>query len=522
MPRLRASFPLGLALGAVAFSAEAQILCLPIDVINLQGVTLLSSETQDRLLLGYTGRCLGVAEFDEILQDVTMAYVDRGFVLARAYLPEQDLSDGSLDVAILEGSLAAIHVNGAREDRWMGMVFPGQVGKPVQLRNTEQGVDQIQSMPRWQAHVEYDAGDAPGETIMLVDAQTSKPFELRFTTNNRGDEATGRWVSGLSGDATQIFGLNDTVRFGLTHTLSPGPLSFEYAGDRNRSAHVGFAVPYGRWNFDFERRWSDYSLEVPGAVSPILTEGWTRGWTAQSKFLLDRDQDSLTHLRFDLSASQSANYIQGVLIESSSRKLSSLRATLSHEHRWDQARIDGAIWVEQGLFAFGAQDGRLSPPGSPDPQYTRVGLDAHYERFLSLEGGSLRLDATMAAQLSGDRLFGGQQFSIGGASTVRGTRIALARGSSGIFLRNEATYTPNGPPLPVFGQASLYAGLDWGAVAAQPDLNVAGGAALGSAVGLRTQAPHVTFDLSWQQVLGVSPGLQKPAGEAFAQIEFRF
>ena len=61
----------------------------------------------------FEGHCLGLAQINGVLQAVTLAYVRRGYVAARAYLPEQDLSAGVLRVAVVEGRLAGITMNGS-------------------------------------------------------------------------------------------------------------------------------------------------------------------------------------------------------------------------------------------------------------------------------------------------------------------------------------------------------------------------------------------------------------------------
>ena len=77
--------------------------CFAIKQINLVGATLLSAADQASILKPYSGQCLGVGQLNQLLKDITNHYLGRGYVTTRAYLPQQDLSTGHLQVLVVEG-----------------------------------------------------------------------------------------------------------------------------------------------------------------------------------------------------------------------------------------------------------------------------------------------------------------------------------------------------------------------------------------------------------------------------------
>lgn len=496
-----------------AGQGAAQVVCLPIDRIEVTGVTLFAAKERGLWTKEFEGRCLGLPEFDALIQRVTLAYVDQGFILSRAYLPEQDLSDGSLTVTVVEGQLSEITVNGKVDPRWMGMIFPGQIGKPVNIRPIEQGLDQIKTMPRWQASMEFEPAADAGGSVLAVTAAAKKPWELKFTSNNRGTEQSGLWTSGVSGDVTNLAGLNDTLSFGVTHSLSPGPFSFGYAGDRNRSSNLSWKLPYGRHLVTASFNMSDYTLTIPGAISPIPTSGVTRVLALQSKSLLHRDQKTKTHLTLDLTRTQTQNYIFDVMIGASSRVITSLKATLSHERPLAGGDLSLSLWGEAGLSWFGAEQ-------SARAQYLLFGTTASYERKFDTSAGAITWNSTLNAQGSGSDLYPSQMYSMGGASSVRGTRVALATGTSGENWRNEVSFAPKDANLGALGAPSVYAGLDLGW--ARGGLSGATSHAAGAVVGIKVQGEHSEFDLSWQEVVATSPGLQRPKGEAIMSFVLKY
>jgi len=48
---------------------------------------------------------LGASGIDNLLKTITGHYLNRGYVTSRAYLPEQDLTSGILQIIVIEGRL---------------------------------------------------------------------------------------------------------------------------------------------------------------------------------------------------------------------------------------------------------------------------------------------------------------------------------------------------------------------------------------------------------------------------------
>lgn len=94
---------------AVGTSADqAGPACRDIRRIDVMGASRLGPSAQQRIVEGYAGRCLGVADIEQILAAITRHYLEQGLVTTRAYLPSQDLSDGVLEIEVVEGVVEKI------------------------------------------------------------------------------------------------------------------------------------------------------------------------------------------------------------------------------------------------------------------------------------------------------------------------------------------------------------------------------------------------------------------------------
>lgn len=98
----------GRQLSAPSLPADDSSACLQVNSIELNGAGALSSRQRTRLLQPFIEQCLTASDLNRLLSDITNAYLKRGYVTTRAYLPPQDLQDGVLQIQVIEGRLESI------------------------------------------------------------------------------------------------------------------------------------------------------------------------------------------------------------------------------------------------------------------------------------------------------------------------------------------------------------------------------------------------------------------------------
>ena len=98
-------------------------------------------------------------------------------------------------------------------------------------------------------------------------------------------------------------------------------------------------------------------------------------------------------------------------------------------------------------------------------------------------------------QWSPDRLFGAEQLTLGGESSVRGFKEQYLSGNNGGYLRNELNYSLF--TLPWMGQISVMAALDGGWLK-HDDQEYASGTLWGAAVGLTSANHWFQHSLPWE------------------------
>ena len=264
-------------------SPQPEAQCFAIQRIRLSGAGLMTQAQQDALLLPFIGRCLGSAELNNLLAAVTGFYLDRGYVTSRAYLPQQDLSDGELDVLVVEGVLEGLDSSALASERELAMGFPGQPGERLNLRELEQLVDQLSWLPSRQLQLELLPGEQPGGSRVQLKGQRSKPWHASLSRHNDGQRSTGEQQWGIGLDWDSPLGLGDQLR------LRGGKDAVSDHWRHSASQSLFYSLPLGWWRLDYSYNQSYYRTRGEAGGLLFESDGESKGHQFRAERVVHRD-----------------------------------------------------------------------------------------------------------------------------------------------------------------------------------------------------------------------------------------
>ncbi len=173
-------------------SAGTEGPCFTVSRIVVSGATRLTSAETDRLVAPWVNQCLNITGLTAVTDAVTDGYIRRGYITSRAFLTEQDLSGGVLHITVIEGRLQQIRAEGADlPGRTLKMVFPGMEGKVLNLRDIEQGMEQINRLRTEPVQIEISPGDREGWSVVTLTASPEWPVTGSVGIDNSGQKNTG-------------------------------------------------------------------------------------------------------------------------------------------------------------------------------------------------------------------------------------------------------------------------------------------------------------------------------------------
>lgn len=399
--------------------------------IELSGTDLIPEKEKRKILGEFEGTELSAQDLENVLRRLTNWYVKKGFVASRVFLPQQDLSGGVLKVEAIEGKVERIEVEGGARVG-IGTAFPGIRGKTLQLRDVEQGLDQINRLSSRQVKMALAPGEELGGTVIRIEPGERKWLPFSIGVDNGGLKSTGEWVVRTQAMVEQALGLNDQLA--LSYAFDPTWKDDEHF---SQAASAQFSVPYGYWTFLGGWNYSDYINEVQRLYE---TTGKSRGAYAGTTRLLYRDQKIKWQAGLQISWQNSTNYIDEVLLITGSRKLSSLRWSTDMSYLGDGWQGTVSLGFEQGMPWLGARSDdervRADEPYAEGQVFT-LDLGGQFNFPGQVSGGPYWWSSYLRTQYAPQRLFSSQQVSLGGQATVRGFREESVLADSGIYWRND-------------------------------------------------------------------------------------
>jgi len=461
----------------------------------------------------YLGKPVSESALEGVIKDIINAYRATDYPLVDAYLPEQNITGGKLQIVIREAVLGEVTVEGAKHSK------PEYLLKQIRARKGERingsilgrDIDWLNTNLGRRVDLVYERGADDGTSDVILKTDDLYGFAAYTSFGNTGVAATGleEWAAGFNLPnilgTEQSFGYN----FGSDYDLD------------NLYAHsIVYEVPFP-WR---------HRLQFIGAyVLSNTTGGGGLGVDGESiqtsidykmypPMLFGKHRQNLS-LGWDFKSTNTDILFGGESVSATSAEVFQYRigydVTLDDDHGY--TRFDAGFAYSPGDITGGNND--------TDFDALRAGSTAHYhyytggvERYVTLPA-EFALILRANGQIADDRLISTEQILAGGYRSVRGLDENVARGDSGWTGSVEL----HAPPFSLskmegekFDKNSLYAFYDSarlyssGSLAAEPDQGLD---TLGLGLNCRL-GEHASLRTSYGWVLD-SSGVNNPGSGKF-------
>jgi len=411
--------------------------CFTLRTIELQGADHLSAAERARLTQPYEGQCVGVTQLNALLKAITDTYIGRGYVTSRAYLPQQDLSQGTLTILVVEGKLESIKPaeDSGLTPREVERAFPGDPGKLLNLRELEQLVDQLNRLPSNQVQLDLVPGQEVGGSVVQLKNTPSKPWRASLSRNNNGQASTGEQQWGLGLEWDNPLGLADQLM------LRGGHDGVSDSHQLSKNGYLAYSLPWGWWTFDYNYSQSRYRSQAESNGFAFEQSGQSESQQFKAERVVHRDSVSKTALSSGLSLLHTDNYIEDSRLAVSSNRITELQLGFNHGRRFGSAFVNLDLGWQRGIGAFAAQGDLTHGPGQPTARYRKYTATLSYLQSFQLLGENFSVSSLATGQRSEDVLYSPQRLSLGGLSSVRGFKDQSLSGDSGGYWRNDLRWT---------------------------------------------------------------------------------
>jgi hemolysin activation/secretion protein len=465
------------------------------------------------------GRDLDFEGLQALAERVTRHLKDEGWILARAYLPEQDVSDGVITIDIIPGRLDTqgrafriedigeqpLRIDPERLGDMLIALIPE--GEPVREADLNRAILLINDLPGIDALARLEAGEATGSTHILLSVREGDLFSASANASNFGSRSTGQTRGGVNAALSGPFGIGDQATFGYTRS------------EGLDLAQLGYSRPLGASGLRLDLAHTNLRYKVidgPGEDDDLKGDAWTN--RAGVEFPVIRTQLTNLSVGFDWTYEALEDRIAGDKLSDKRVEFYSPSASFDHTDQlfgW-VGRTDLSLTPRWGELDLSRVESDL------DADAAEFQADGHYKkaeyRVSRLQGVAdlpLTLFAELRGQWAGDNLDSSQRFQVGGPNGLRAYPSGEASSDEGHLLRAEARYALPGD-LTELGQMTLSAFYDHAWVQRHHDLR---DQVIDSATGKNSYEikgaglslslvpnDRVSFSLTWAATIGDNPG----------------
>ena len=400
--------------------------------IRLSGNITFATDVLHALVSGLEGKEISLADLRAGARRITMHYRSRGYNLSWAYIPEQVLRDGDVEIAIVEARIDKILVQGNVHygtDFILSRVAGLQDQEAFDLDALERGILSLNEYPGLGVSAKLSPGGAPGTSDLYLIVRDKYPVNVALDWDNYGAEEVAENRLGLSIETFNLFDLGHWVSFRGIEGFGDGELQFLTGSYNVPFANGAKLSVYG----------SSYTYEAAGVLQNFdpAGDGTTFGITLSYPVVktvaltvapeIGYEHKDLKQELFGIETSNDAvrAVVAGVRFEWNDE----------YNGRWL-----GSLHARFGLEGFAggleADDIDASRQGAGG-DFTRVNLVLYRLQRLT---SWVHLVGKFSYQFSADPLVVSEQISLGGPDSIRGYPSFEVMGDRGFTAGIEARF----------------------------------------------------------------------------------
>lgn len=425
----------------------------------------------------FVNRKLTVEDVNRLSTSLNTALIEHGYVTSRIGIPSQSLASGNLQFNLQLGRVESVlYKTYAQPLPWQN-AFPIREGDILNIRNIEQGIEQMKRIGSQNVSVELEPGTKPLATNIVLETTKKPPIHGMISIDDSGLKDTGKlqWTAAIGVD--RIFNANDSLNLSINRDAAQDG---ERKGSRNHT--ISYSIPRGKDTFSISYSDMKYHQTINSMATPFISSSHAKTVRGSWNHVFHRDRMTKRSWDIIISKRNAKNYINDVEIAVQRANTASLEVGISERRYIKKNTLYSRAAIKQGVGWFGSQPEYGN--GAPSTRYTQLLLDVDYQipRIWGHRPASITTSFHGQWTLGDKRLFSRDMISLGNRYTVQGfdgENTLMAE--SGWYMRNEvASYIPK-------WKSSVYANIDFGAVYGPSTEVFTGKFIAGNSLGIRGQ-----------------------------------
>jgi hemolysin activation/secretion protein len=379
------------------------------------GNTVVSKEQLEAITKPYVGQPLELPLLESAAQAVTDYYRKKGYTLALAYVPQQEIKFGVVQLAVLEGRIGDVTVSGNKY--YSSSFIKGHFAQAMEdnvARNEslERGLLLLNEYPDLKTSATLEPGKSAGATDVHITAEDKRPVHFMLDMNNYGFNTISRYRFGAGVEVGNVLVDGGTLTLNGIMGNHPNQLLFGMGA---------YSLPIGVHGSKLVVGGSEGKFDVGGQLDFLQIRGriTTGDIAVTHPFIKSRFHNLLGEVGF--SAKNNKLHLLDNLIGDDAIRALKLGVN------WDRLDLSGRWYAS--IYGFQGLGQVLGGMSDNSPQASRQGADNRFTKATIATGRiqSLGHDVLLIMKGTGQVTTGPvvviEQMLLGGPDSVRGYQL---------------------------------------------------------------------------------------------------
>lgn len=410
--------------------------CKIIKNVIISDSQILSKDKINSLSSKLVGSCFNNKKISQIIENISDLYDSVGMITTEIEINQSQIDQGIIEFKIIEKNLEEIIINNSKNNSSLSYklnkftAFGNIEGKKLNINDINQGLFQINRLASNSAKYRIENGSSRHHNKIFIDNNSRFPATLNASHDNLGNKSTGVYRTIFRSSFDNLLRLNDNLQ--LTYNTNLNDQS-SLKDITTYSANLYLPLNY-------------YSLTIESSMSDFYGKDSQNrnfsGFSKRSAVILNKlfieNNDFRLSAKIGLTQKETASYLQQTKIVNSQRKLTIVNLAVLNTYFVNRDLVFFfKPSIIRGIDTLGAN--RDYSFKNPQLDFTIFKLYFNFQKNLDLFSLSrpIVITSEIDSQIANKILFGSEQFSIGGYSTVRGFQERNIAGEKGLFFRNK-------------------------------------------------------------------------------------
>ena len=407
-------------------ATDAQV---TVKAITITGNREVATAQLQPLIANLVGTQRSLAQLNAAARRITAYYRSQGFAVARAYLPAQDITDGVVTVAILEGRISSQKLSNssrlpdARAQAFLAGIKDGDVIKSKQI---DRGLLLLQDTPGVaSSRATLQPGASPGTSELLIEVKPADALSGNATLDNYGSRSTGQYRAGAALNVANPLGRGDLFSLNALTSVNSGAGGLSFA-------RIGYQLPVGSDGLRVGAAYFNLRYKLGNEFAPLLARGTASSTTVFGSYPFIRSQTSNLNGTLSYEDKTTTDFVDSTAtITGKKIKLTSLGLS----GNWQDSLGSGAfssveVSLIQGKLAIQSPTALAldSTAARTNGAYSKVTWAASRQQRITDE---LLLAVNLNGQQAGKNLDSSEKFTLGGPTGIRAYPSGEGSGDEG-------------------------------------------------------------------------------------------